>query len=170
MAFCVNCGAQLDDNVQFCTSCGADQKAQTGQAGQQDFQAKAEDTWKKFTDTADNSAEYDSKDIEDNKVMSFLAYLGILFLVPLLGAPNSKFARFHANQGLVLLLAEVAYGVAYGILSMILGLIPFLGGILIFVLGLLWIVFGVMAILGIINAVNGKAKELPVIGKFRILK
>ncbi|NCU25416.1 zinc ribbon domain-containing protein, partial [Candidatus Nomurabacteria bacterium] len=34
----------------------------------------------------------------------------------------------------------------------------------------LWIVFGVMAILGIINAVNGKAKELPVIGKFRILK
>lgn len=35
---------------------------------------------------------------------------------------------------------------------------------------LLGIVFLVLAIIGIINAANGKAKELPVIGKYRILK
>jgi uncharacterized membrane protein len=33
-----------------------------------------------------------------------------------------------------------------------------------------WIVFLVLAIIGIINAANGKAKELPVIGKFTLLK
>ena len=35
---------------------------------------------------------------------------------------------------------------------------------------LLGIVFLVLVIIGIINAANGKAKELPVIGKYRILK
>ena len=35
---------------------------------------------------------------------------------------------------------------------------------------LLGIVFLVLDIIGIINAANGKAKELPVIGKYRILK
>lgn len=179
MAFCVKCGAQLDDNVRFCTACGADQTPEASQASQQTpppqqeqpgAQQKAEETWKKFTDTEDTSAQYDKKDIEDNKVMAFLSYLGILFLVPLFAAPNSKFARFHANQGLVLAIAEVAFAIVYTILSLILGMIPWVGPILVFIIGLLWIVFGVLAILGIINAVNGKAKELPVIGKFRILK
>jgi len=31
-------------------------------------------------------------------------------------------------------------------------------------------VFLVLAVLGIVNAANGRAKELPVIGKFKILK
>jgi len=31
-------------------------------------------------------------------------------------------------------------------------------------------VFLVLAVLGIINAANGRAKELPVIGKFKFLK
>jgi len=37
-------------------------------------------------------------------------------------------------------------------------------------LGLVNLVFLVMLVLGIMNAVNGRAKELPVIGKFKILK
>ena len=39
---------------------------------------------------------YDSRDVEDNKVMAILAYIWILFLVPLLAAKNSRFARYHA--------------------------------------------------------------------------
>ena len=31
-------------------------------------------------------------------------------------------------------------------------------------------VFAVLAVIGIINAVNGRAKELPLIGKYRLLK
>ena len=176
MAFCINCGAQMEDGTKFCPSCGADQSPDTQQQNTQtpppepDIQAKAEEAWKKFSDTEDTSAEYDKKDVEDNKIMAVLAYLGILFLVPLLAAPNSKFARFHANQGIVLAITEVAYSIVYSILAAIFSMIPVLGGILTVVLGLVWIVFLVFVILGIVNAVNGKAKELPVIGKFRILK
>ncbi len=58
-------------------------------------------------------------------------------------------------------------GVAAGIVSSILALIPVLGWLLGVVLccGV-----SVLGIIGIINAINGQAKELPLIGKFRILK
>lgn len=175
MAFCNNCGTQIDDDTRFCPSCGADQTPQAQQTqetpqAEPGAQGKAEDAWKKFSNTTDTSAEYDMKDVEDNKIMALLAYLGILFLVPLLGAPNSKFARFHANQGIVLFIATIAYSIIYFILSAILSYIPVLGFIIILILGILWIVPAIFAILGIINAVGGKAKELPIIGKIRVLK
>ncbi|MBP9752055.1 MAG: hypothetical protein KBD19_04305 [Candidatus Moranbacteria bacterium] len=45
---------------------------------------------------------FDAKDIEENKYVAALAYLWILFLVPLLIKKESPFAQFHAKQGLVL--------------------------------------------------------------------
>ena len=120
-------------------------------------------------------------DISDNKVFALLSYIGILVLVPLIAAPKSKFARFHANQGLVLLIGEVAYGTVRGVL---LGVLKLLRQITIFsgalfgpvywvvniLTGVLSLAFLVFAIVGIINAAQGKAKELPVISKFKILK
>lgn len=154
MAFCKNCGAELEEGAKFCPSCG---KSTTEEA------PKAEES---FTDkvaglnnTPDTTAEYDPKDIEDNKVMALLAYIGILFLVPLLAAKESKFAKFHTNQGIVLFIAEIIVSIVT--------LIPILGWIVGFVGGIALLIF---AILGIVNAVQGKAKELPLIGKFKILK
>lgn len=49
--------------------------------------------------TEDNTSEFEQEDINQNKVMAVLAYIGILVLVPLLAAPNSKYARYHVNQG-----------------------------------------------------------------------
>ena len=43
--------------------------------------------------------------------MAVLAYFGILVLIPILAAKESKFARFHANQGLILLITGVAYSI-----------------------------------------------------------
>ena len=109
--------------------------------------------------TADTTADYDKKDIEDNKIMAILAYIGILFLVPLLAAKDSKFARFHASQGLILFLLGLA-----GALVLI---IPILGWL---VSALVSIATLVLMILGIINVCQGKAKELPIIGKINLLK
>jgi hypothetical protein len=53
------------------------------------------------------AGEADADDIEKNKVFAVLAYIGILFLVPLLAAPQSRFARYHTNQGIVLFLASI---------------------------------------------------------------
>ena len=44
-----------------------------------------------------------------NKVMAILAY--IIFFIPLLAAKESKFAMYHANQGLVLFLLAVAVSI-----------------------------------------------------------
>lgn len=125
--------------------------------------------------TADTTAEYDAKDIEQNKVLSLFAYLGILFLIPLLAAKDSKFARFHTNQGLVLFIAAIAWSVVYSILTTVLGFILLSGAaglysLIVMLLGLIYLVFTVLAIIGIVNALTGKAKELPIIGKFKLLK
>ena len=119
-----------------------------------------------FFDTPDTTAEYDPKDIQDNKIMAVLAYIGILLLIPLFAAKNSKFARFHVNQGLPLMIV----GLAIGIISIPLGLIPIVGIITSIIFGLAGICVLVLAILGIVNAATGKAKELPLVGKFKILK
>lgn len=121
--------------------------------------------------TPDTTAEYTQEDINNNKIMAVLAYLGILVLIPILAAKDSKFARFHSNQGLVLLICDIVVSIVLGIVTAIIALIPYVGPIL---SGIIWavipIVLLVFAILGIVNAVQGKAKELPIIGKFKILK
>ena len=115
--------------------------------------------------------EHDPYDIQQNKVMAVLAYLGILFLVPLLAAPNSPYARFHANQGLVLFLADIACGIVLGILTFILIWIPVAGAIIASLLSaVVSIGLLVFMVMGIVYAATGRAKELPIIGKLRIIK
>ena len=108
------------------------------------------------------------KDAEDNKIMGILAYLGILFLVPYLAAKESPFARFHANQGCVLFIVEIALYVVTIILGIILPLSLYI------IVSLLYMVAGigilVLIILGVMNAIKGEMKELPIIGKYSILK
>ncbi len=128
--------------------------------------ADLNDKVNQLTETKDTTADYEKEDIDKNKGMGVLAYLSILVLIPLFAAKDSKFARFHTNQGLVLFICEVAVW----IITAILGGIPILGVIISIVGWLLNIAFLVLAIIGIVNVVNGKAKELPVIGKYTIIK
>lgn len=127
-----------------------------------DFNEKVKD----LTNTADTTAEYDEQDINNNKIYAILAYLGILVLVPIFAAKESKFARFHANQGLVLLICAVVVEVALSILS----LIPYVGIVFSILSWIVSVVIFIFCILGIVNAAQGKAKELPIIGKFKLLK
>ena len=129
-----------------------------------------EDKFSELNNTKDSTSEFSQQDINSNKVMAILAYLGILVLVPIFAAKESKFAHFHANQGLVLFLAEIAFYIVLTIVSAIILAISWKLYFIITILSLVWIVFLVLAIIGIINAANGKAKELPVIGKFTLLK
>ena len=97
--------------------------------------------------------------MEGNKLLAAISYIGILFLVPLLAAKDDAFARFHANQGLVLFLVGIVLG--------IIGIIPFVGPIIAGIGGIVTFVF---AILGIINALKGEMKPLPLIGGIEIIK
>jgi uncharacterized membrane protein len=115
------------------------------------------------------ATEPDALDIEHNKVFAVLAYIGILFLVPLLAAPNSRFARYHTNQGIVLFLSALILWFGLHMLAVI----PFVNIILI-PLGVpaafvLWCGGLVLMIIGIVHAASGEYKPLPCIGHFRLL-
>ena len=100
-----------------------------------------------------------SSDAEQNKVMAILAY--VLFFIPLLAAPKSAFAKYHANQGLLLLIFAIAVQVIGGV-------VPFLGWFLILPIGNIAVL--VFFVMGIINASNGAMKPLPLIGGFTLIK
>ena len=88
------------------------------------------------------------KDVQDNKVMAALSYAWILFLVPLLGKRDSKFAQFHAKQGLVLFIIELVGGFFMWF--------PIFGQLLMLALVL-------VSVLGIIKALNGEWWKMPVV-------
>jgi uncharacterized membrane protein len=98
----------------------------------------------------------DQKDIEENKIMAVIAYIGILCLIPLLAKKDSPFAQFHGKQGLVLFIAGIIVGAVSAL--------PFIGWFIVAPLGSIFIL--ILAIMGIINAAQGKMKELPLIGQF----
>lgn len=101
---------------------------------------------------------YTAEDIEKGKTMAGLSYL--LFFLPLVVCPESKYARFHANQALLLLIAAIAGNI-------ILSIIPIVGWMLMPIFGICILVLGVM---GLINGFGGKAKQLPIIGRFTLIK
>lgn len=106
----------------------------------------------------------------NDKVYGILSYIGILVLVPLL-AGKTQFARFHANQGLVLFIADIIFAVIINISVFALSLIPFVGAA---IGGIISGVFGlgifILMIMGIVNAVNGEMKPLPIIGGIKLIK
>ena len=167
MAYCGKCGSAVEDNVKFCPACGASTELPKDESTRQtDYAAKLQN----LNNTTDSTAQFDAADIQQNKVMAILAYIGPLVFVSIFAAKGSKFARYHSNQGLILLIASAAWGVAYGILSAVLLAISWRLYFITGILGIVSLVFIVPMVLGIINAANGRAKELPIIGKFRLLK
>ena len=144
MAFCKSCGAEVPEGTKFCQACGAPVEEPTI-------------IYNGATQNTSNSASND-------KLMGILSYIGILFIVPLLAAKESKFARFHANQGLVLFITDIVLFTVAGIID---GFVPIIGGLLSLAV---YVFILVLMILGIVNAANGEEKELPVIGQYRLIK
>lgn len=115
---------------------------------------------------------FNSEDVASNKVMGILAYLGILFLVPLLAAKDSQYARFHTNQGSVLFIFDIVMWIISLVVNFVitfasLGILSFVGTIISNLLGLLCLA---LTIVGIVNACSGEPKKLPVIGGITLYK
>ncbi len=192
MAFCTNCGKELAEEARFCSECGKETTVTSEFAGnneqssnndsQNTYTNKNNDKFKEYTKFEDRTSEFDPIDISNNKIYAVLSYLGLLVLVPIIAAPKSKFARFHANQGLVLFIIEIAYGIARGIILAVLKtafgissifanpILSVIYSVISTVTGLISVVFLIFAVIGIIFAASDQAKELPIISKFNILK
>jgi uncharacterized membrane protein len=122
-------------------------------------------------------------DVEKHKGISIVGYIPPLFIVPLLVAPSSRFARYHANQGLLLFLVGTAVILAAANLELLnwtlfplleafgMSVFKWMGACVTHVSSVFLIVLLIaMAIFGIVNAVNGESKPLPLIGRFQLLK
>jgi|AntRauTorckE6833_2_1112554.scaffolds.fasta_scaffold04415_8 uncharacterized membrane protein len=103
--------------------------------------------------------------IEDGKNNAILAYIGILIIVPLVDdkTKTNPYVKFHVNQGLVLLIAAVVYWP----LSLVLAFIPILGWLASIVLGLGLFVLWLM---GLLSALNGEMKRVPILGDYEVYK
>lgn len=92
---------------------------------------------------------------QNTTLMSVLAYIGILVIIPYLMAKDDPVVKFHVKQGLVLVVIEVAMWVAG---SMVYMLAP--------LLMLVNIATLVLSIIGIVNVIQGNQKALPFVGQF----
>jgi len=116
--------------------------------------------------------QFDAGEVEKNKVLAIVGYIfPILFFIPLVTeAKNSLYAKFHSNQQLILLIFGFAGGIAVGIISAVLAFIPVMGPLMVMLLmPVFWFACLGLMIMGIINAANGGAKKLPVIGSLATL-
>jgi len=156
MAFCEHCGSELPAEGKFCTNCGAPipraaaPKPPAAPVPPQVFEAP------KAPETPVNTA---SPVAEPGAVLhkgyAALSYLGILVIIPLIAARKYPFAWYHANQGLVLCI----FSILCQVIGRAFSIVGTLGGIITFV----------FIIIGLINVANGNQKELPVLGKIRLL-
>lgn len=148
MAFCTECGNKMEEGSHFCGVCGAPAYADT-----------------------------ENKEDKNYGIgLAILSYIGILVIVAIAVSDNSKFVRFHANQGLVLFLAEIIIGTIYfaAFIFMLifaqLSMVRTLWFIMVFTMIFISILLFVLSVIGIVNAAKGRMKRLPVIGNINLLK
>ena len=122
----------------------------------------------------DRTNEFDAQDAKNSMAMGILSYLGPLALIPYFAEKNSAWARFHAVQGLNILIVGVAVNIVVRLINSIMGLIPYVGPVVATILsiisGAISLGISVLSIMGIVYAATGKAMELPVIKAIQIIK
>ena len=134
MKYCAKCGTQMEDNLTFCPNCGTP----TGAAA-----APAAAT---VINATDHTAEFDPKDISDNKVVAMLPYI-----TSLLGVIVAALLKLMVCQ----MICCVAF------------IIPFLGWI---AGGICLAIISVLQIIAFFQVCGGKAKEPAIISSLGFLK
>lgn len=145
MKLCPKCGAQCDDASTTCNQCGTS------------FNAVSQIP----VDPHDHTAEFDKKDISENKVVAMLCYLlGIVgIIIACLLSTGSDYVKFHVRACLKITVVEA--------LLLFTLIIPFLGWIF---CGVCTIICAVIRIISFFQICSGKAKDPAIISSFGFLK
>lgn len=163
-------GAQMNGNQQFTNGAQMNQGQQYTNGAQFSQAAPKE-----------SAAAYYAKqpymppadDAQANKGVAICGYFGLLWIVPLVTtAKHSPFAKFHANQALMVFITSIATWIVTWLLKVILYAIfswrvYVLANFLSFAVSVFSLV---LMIVGIVFAAQGKMKEIPVIGQIHIIK
>lgn len=185
MRDCSKCGSYVPEGKLLCPVCGRvgigvsknvrestlreqQQTKRRFEIAERDSNPYAGGTYEQHKSHEYDSEEYyELKDIPSAKeqdmtkrIFCAAAYFGFFFFLPLIALPDSKEAKFHANQGLVLFLFGTLLGGIAAASEMV------LGG----VFTVLNVMYPLLMVYGAANAFRGNMTELPLIGKLRILK
>lgn len=112
---------------------------------------------------------------DDDKIFLFLAYFGILSLVPFImyrdkrSDPQKEYVYWHARQGLAFLIAWTVIVVVVMIGSFVMGFVPVLGKVLHMAMCCFWPVFSILPLVVVIvcwmKAFGGIKWEIPGVAK-----
>lgn len=152
MKNCPNCNTQIDDVAAFCPNCGTN------------FATNQHPAAAPAVDPYDHTAEFDSRDISENKVFAMLPYLldTIGIIISLLASSTSAYVRFHIRQALKFTVATILGGICAAVLCWTF-IVPIAYGIL-------CIAFFVIKIICFFQICSGKAKEPAIIRSLSFLK
>ena len=182
---CPKCGSEMSDGSTFCTKCGA----ALGEQAQANTQQQMNNGMPQgnpqmnngapygnpqmnngmpyaqpYVNPKDHTAEFDAKDISDNKVIAMLPYLmGIIgVIIALLAAKDSDYARFHIHEALKITVLSVLVGLITAVLCWTI-IVPIAGGVC-------SIILLVVRIISFCQVCSGKAKEAAIVSSFGFLK
>ena len=96
----------------------------------------------------------------DKKTTDIVAYLTVIGLIIAFVAGDKEASKFHLNQSLVIWLVSTVVG-------LVVGWVPLIGWLVSFVVG---IFCTVCWFIGIISAIQGTEKSVPLIGQIKLLK
>lgn len=153
MTYCVKCGAKVEDGVKFCPQCGAVIPDAYGNS--QNHAYGQDEDW------------FSQAEVQQNKLMAVISYLGVLVLIPLLaGDKSSPYLRQHTNQGLALFIIDAVLEFVERIFDhVITG-----GWVLSWPVGIVEFALFIILIMGIVSACKGTRKPLPIVGGIKILR
>ncbi|MBO7402538.1 MAG: zinc-ribbon domain-containing protein [Lachnospiraceae bacterium] len=145
MGFCPKCGAQVADGAPFCASCGAPLGAAPAAAA----------------NPYDHTAEFDAKDISENKCVALLPYLlsAVGIIVIALLSNSSEYVKFHLHQAIKFLVVDALICFCL--------IVPILGWIF---APIALLVSFVLKIIVVFQIFGGKAIEPPIIRELGFLK
>lgn len=176
---CSVCGAEVADGAAFCTVCGASMAAPAQEAAPvveptpapiptPDPVYNYDPTQTPYAEApvepTDHTAEYDPKDISDNKVIAMLPYLmsTIGVIIALLASKESPYVGFHVRQALKIQVTMVLVAIVTVILCWTV-IVPILGLICLLILL-------IVNIICFFSVCCGNAKEAPIVRSFGFLK
>lgn len=180
---CPKCGSEMNDGSAFCTKCGAALNAQNNGTAQENPNPQAGPQMngnpqagpqmngmpygmpqQPYMDPKDHTAEFNPKDISDNKVMAMLPYLmgTIGIIIALLACRESAYTYFHVRQALKITVCTILVTIITAVLFFTV-IVPIAGGICA-------VILFVVKIICFFQVCSGKAKEAPIISSFGFLK
>jgi uncharacterized membrane protein len=122
---------------------------------------------------APTQEEKSEADLGNHRAMAILAYIPVFVVVPLIFGQQSRFVRYHTNQGFLLFSLEA---LRWGVMSVLYTGLPLLFqshpmlSLFGFINGVISFLFLALAIVGILHVMSGNCEELPGIGKYRVIE